>query len=136
MDGFRLDDGKWPIVVMTPPAYEMAQDEFERYLDRLSGLCERGAPCGIVFDVRNAPVMPADQRRSTAERIERDVKRYGWRCPCAIVVGSPIHAGVARVIMWLLKDPHPLATFSSLDAAERWALSALSLARETSSKAG
>jgi hypothetical protein len=136
MDGFRLDDSKWPIVLMTPPAYVMAQVEFGRYLDRLSRLCERGAPCGIVFDVRNAPVMPADQRRLTAERIERDVKRYGWKCPCAIVVVSPLHVGVAKVITWLLRDPHPLAAFSSIEAAERWALCELASERARVAKVG
>jgi hypothetical protein len=120
MESTRCDDSRWPIVRITTPAYTLDEGAFLRYLDRLTSYHERGEVFGFLFDVRKSPPMPADQRRMIAERIELDAERYGRRCPCALVVSSSMQRGVIKVIMWLLREPHPIAVFTSMDTAEAW----------------
>ncbi|HEY5962356.1 MAG TPA: STAS/SEC14 domain-containing protein [Polyangiaceae bacterium] len=120
METAQFDDSAWPIVRVTTPSYILNDEDYLRYLDQLTAFHERGERFGFLFDVRKSPAMPADQRRLTAERIDRDAAHYQRRCPCALVVASAIQRGVIRVVMWLLRDPHPVAVFSSIEQAEEW----------------
>ncbi|GEM_PF-3521462 len=120
MGSTQFDDSRWPIVRVTTPDYILDDAAFLTYLDALSSYHERGELFGFLFDVRSSPPMPAKQRRLIAERIEVDVARFGKRCPCALVVSNALQKGVAKVVMWLLHEPHPVSIFTSIPAAEEW----------------
>jgi hypothetical protein len=114
------DDSSWPIVVVTTPKYVMLPDEHALYLDRLSGYHRRGQLFGFVFDVRQSPAPTAEQRRQLAERIDRDAAQFGHRAPVALVVSSSVQSGVVKVIQWMLREPHPVEVFTSVEAAKAW----------------
>jgi len=120
MDSTRFDESRWPVVLITTPPYILDESAFLQYVDRLSSYHDRGEMFGFIFDVRQSPAMPADQRRLIAERIDRDAAYYGRRCPCALVVSTPLQRGVVKVVMWLLRDPHPVEVFITVEAAEAW----------------
>jgi len=116
----QFDDSSWPIVVVTTPKYVMLPDEHSEYLDRLSSYHERGQFFGFVFDVRLSPAPPAEQRRQLAERIDRDAATFGRRAPVALVVASAVQSGVIKVIQWMLREPHPVHLFTTVEAARAW----------------
>lgn len=124
----RFDESSWPIIVVTTPKYVMIPEEHTRYLDRISAYHRRGQLIGFVFDVRLSPPPPAEQRRQLAERIERDAARYGHRAPVALVVASAIQCGVIKVIQWMLREPHPVETFTTVEAAKQWLINTFALA--------
>ena len=125
MDSVRHDESQWPIVTATMPSHPIASDEFERHLSRVSSYYERGEPFGLIIDVRHSPSIPADQRRLTAERMDQDRKRFGYACPCAILVTSPMQSAVMQVLMWLTTNPGPLSAFSTPSQATQWLRSCL-----------
>ena len=116
----QIDASGWPVVVVTTPRHVMEPQEHSDYLDQLTSFHTRGEMFGFIFDVRLSPPPPAEQRRQLAERMDRDVKRFGRRAPCALVVANGIQSGVVKVIQWLLREPHPVQVFTSVDAARHW----------------
>jgi hypothetical protein len=120
MERVRYDDRRWPIVQITTPAHVMDAEEFETHLDCLTFFHERAEIFGFLFDVRKSPTPTAEQRRKIAERIERDFGLYGRKCPCAVVVANPLQIGVIKVILWLLREPHPVEVFQNVPDAEQW----------------
>lgn len=130
----QIDDSGWPIVVVTTPRHVMEPQEHAEYLDQLTNFHTRGQMFGFIFDVRISPPPPAEQRRQLAERIDRDAKRFDRRAPCALVVATGIQSGVVKVIQWLLRDPHPVQVFTSVEAARQWLETTWSLRPPNSSK--
>lgn len=123
----QYDDSSWPIVVVTTPKYVMLADEHSAYLDRLSAYHRRGQLFGFVFDVRQSPAPTAEQRRQLAERIDRDTVQFGRRAPVALVVSSSVQSGVIKVIQWMLREPHPVEVFTSVEAAKAWLMATFAL---------
>jgi hypothetical protein len=129
----QFDEGSWPIIVITTPKYVMLPEEHTQYLDRISSYHRRGQLIGFVFDVRQSPPPPPEQRRELAERIERDAARFAHRAPVALVVASAIQSGVIKVIQWMLREPHPVEIFLTIDAAKDWLTNTFALAPSKSS---
>ena len=130
----QIDDSGWPVVVVTTPRHVMEAREHTEYLDRLSSFHTRGQMFGFVFDVRQSPPPPAEQRRQLAERIDHDAKLYGRKAPCALVVATGIQSGVVKVIQWLMREPHPIQVFTSVEAAKQWLESELAGKTSSSSR--
>lgn len=130
----QIDDSGWPIVVVTTPQHVMEAREHTEYLDCLSSYHARGQMFGFIFDVRQSPPPPAEQRRQLAERIDHDAKLYRRKAPCALVVATGIQIGVVKVIQWLMREPHPVQVFTSVEAAKQWLESGWPLKTRSSSR--
>src|SRR4051812_13979234 len=117
-----IDDSRWPRVYATWPAQQLSDEDFEAMVREMSALVKRGRPYVIIHDARRAVRPTPKQRAFAAEQQKRDAEptRRLLR-GTALVVSSPLIAGVVRAVNWITPPPFPQQIFSTMDAAEKWA---------------
>jgi hypothetical protein len=117
-----IDESRWPVVMATWPADVMDDAEFNDMVATMSGFSKRGQPFVVVHDARRASRPTPKQRAHAAQQQKADETwtRKSLRA-VALVVSSPLVAGVATAINWISPPPYPQKFFSSLAEAQAWA---------------
>jgi hypothetical protein len=118
----EYDESRWPFVVVTKGPAVQSDAEFEQHLAKLRSYFQRGHGFGLVFDVRRAPILTADQRRILAERMDADIAEFGpLLCGVALVVSSGFSRGMLKAILWLRKSREPnMMPFADIGSALVW----------------
>jgi hypothetical protein len=122
MNEFRIDESRWPLVVVTFPASTTAQqyrDLFKQYV----ALSQRGDRIGYVIDMRSFnPIMaPAALRKVAAETFAQCRHHLVKATVCeARVVDNALTSGVLTAFDWLTGQKWPCANFTSMDEGHRW----------------
>ncbi|HEY4011910.1 MAG TPA: hypothetical protein VGM06_01120 [Polyangiaceae bacterium] len=102
----RYDDSEWPIVVVTLPAHELSEREFNENLREMGKYGERGGRFGFVVDTRGAPDPNAEHRRAIADFWDNCLRRHGeFFIGAAIVLSSSTGRAVFKAILWLRSSP-------------------------------
>lgn len=121
-----VDEARAPVYVVTFSG-AVTDAEFDRYLDELSVLTERGGQRALVYDARLASPARASQRRKQAEWMKRfDGAIRRSTAGIAFVIPSALVRGSLTAILWL----QPLAcqhlVTANLEHALGWARERLS----------
>jgi hypothetical protein len=102
MSSVAYDESEWPIVVVTLPAHELSDAEFDENLREMGRYGERGGRFGFVIDTRGAPDPNATRRRAIAEFWDACMRRHGdFFIGAAIVMSSSTGRAVFKAILWL-----------------------------------
>jgi hypothetical protein len=115
------DASRWPLVEVTWPTKAVSDEEFQRAVGELSAFSHRKQRFVTLHRAIKAARPTPNQRAFAAKQQAADapVSRR-WLCGVAVVVNSPLLAGVVTAINWLIPSPYPLRTFSSLNEAKAW----------------
>jgi hypothetical protein len=116
-----IDDSRWPLVVATWPAEQLSDEAFQEMLDHMGTFNLRREPYAVIHDARKATRPTPKQRAAAAARQAQDApltRRYIKAM--ALVVSSPLLAGVVTAITWIAPPPFPQKVFSSVEDAEAW----------------
>jgi hypothetical protein len=117
----HIDETRWPRVYVTWPNAALADEDFERAVEKLSGFVARGEPYVVIHDARMAVRPSPSQRAFAAAHQERGAKEAAlWLRGSAVVASNPLIAGVMRAINWIAPPTYPQRTFTSLEDAETW----------------
>lgn len=117
----EIDEKRWPKVYVVWPDKLLSEEEFRKGVTALSDFTRRGQPFVVLHDGRKAARPTATQRSFAAARQKADAD-YSRRFlkGSAMVVSSPVIAGVVTAINWVFPPPYPQKIFSSMDEAEEW----------------
>jgi hypothetical protein len=117
----QYDDSRWPILLVSMPQRVLTDQELDGVMEHLSEYSNRGVAFGIVMDVRNCPMLPANQRRQIAERIDRDtVRNPKAQCSTALVLSGSAQKAVFSVMLWLTTQPAPLHACTTVEEGIAW----------------
>jgi hypothetical protein len=104
----------------------MDEKTFDEHCKKSFGYFDRGQSFALVFDVRDSPPLPADQRRIIADHVDRRTAQHPHvRMVTAIVVSSAIQRGVVKAIVWLTRQPVPTEVVATVGEAVAWCQKAL-----------
>jgi hypothetical protein len=124
-----IDERRWPLVFATWPAEPLGDAEFEEMVLAMSRFTRRGEPYAVVHDARRAARPTPRQRAFAATHQQADAEASRrWLRGAALVVSTPLIAGVATAINWITPSPYPQKFFSSIESAEAWAVEQLETA--------
>jgi len=122
VEGFRVDESRWPIVVVTFPA-TVTIEEYRQLFNEYDRISARGERVGYVIDMRlfNPFKVNAAVRKQAAQTFDahRDVLMKVTVCE-ARALASPLTAGVLTAFDWLTGQKWPCKNFTSMEDAERW----------------
>lgn len=119
----NIDESRSPVVVVTMLRQPMRDEAFNAHLKGISALWRRGERFGLVVDVRDAPPLPAHQRRMVAENLDRQAEQHPYLLVgVAVVLSSGIQRGVVSVLTWLARRPFELQPFATVELGARWIL--------------
>jgi len=120
--GVTTNLGRWPIVVMTPPARPMTDQEFKDYLVWMEKhVTTRGETYTVINDVRHAPAPSAAQRKLVADHMERLRPITTRFCAgTAMVFESTLMRGIMTAIFWMSKPDYPTKVCATVDEAMGW----------------
>jgi hypothetical protein len=122
MAAVRIDDSRFPVVVVTFPG-SYSDPEFEDYLERMTRLLERKKKNVTILDARQASTTTAKQRAKQATWIKaHDALLKEFSCGSAFVIESALVRGALTAILWLQPMPVQHAVVPTMEAAEQWAL--------------
>jgi hypothetical protein len=122
----KYDESRWPIVIVKTPPHVVDAATFHEECKRAFGYYERGEAFALIYDVRESPPLPAEQRRIVAEFTDRYSAQYpNVRMVTAIVVASAVQRGVVKAINWLTRQPVPVGVVGTVDEAITWCQHAL-----------
>lgn len=125
MQGFRLDESRWPVVVMQVEG-GYAPHLLESRLRALSALIERKKPFALILDLNQF-------EGSSEGRIERIQRIRRWReetkgefdryCQGVAIVfyNRPVLRLIVGAFLLAIRKPFPHQLFGALDAAFVWA---------------
>jgi hypothetical protein len=117
----QVDESQWPRVVVKWPAEVLSDEEFRRVVLQISELTARRQLYAVIHDARVAVRATPVQRSFAAEEQKRTAElSRKWLAGAAIVVSSPLTAGVVTAINWISPPPYPQKVFSSMAEAEKW----------------
>ena len=122
MDDFRIDESRWPLVVVTYPplvTLEKYRALFKQYVD----LSRRGTKIGYLIDMRrfNPLLASASQRKLAAATFTEHREELVRATICeGRVVASSFTSGVLTAFDWLTGQKWPCANFTTKDEAEPW----------------
>ncbi len=122
----QFDESRWPIVIVKTPTQLMDAAAFDDHCKKSFGYYDRGQSFALVFDVRESPALPAEQRRAIAEITDRRSAAHpNVHMVTAIVVASAVQRGVVKAITWLTRQPVPIEIVGTVDQAIAWCERAL-----------
>ena len=122
----QYDESRRPIVIVKTPPHVVDAATFHEECKRAFGYYERGEAFALIYDVRESPTLPAEQRRTVAEFTDRYGAQYpNVRMVTAIVVASAVQRGVVKAINWLTRQPVPVGVVGTVDEAIAWCQHAL-----------
>jgi len=122
----EFDESRWPIVIVKTPSRIMDASAFDEHCRKAFGYYDRGESFALVFDVRESPPLPAEQRRAIAEITDRRSAQHpNVTMVTAIVVASAVQRGVVKAITWLTRQPVPVEIVTTVDDAVIWCQRAL-----------
>ena len=122
----QIDEGNWPKVYVTWPSEPLTDEEFRRGVMVMSDMTRRGQPFVVLHDGRKAARPSPTQRSFAAQRQKADAEHSRlWLKGSALVVASPVIAGVVTAINWVFPPPYPQKVFATLGDAEEWIQSQL-----------
>ena len=110
-------------MVVTPPV-PLSEQAFERMLGEMVRHLRQAEPYGLVFDLTNAVMPSATQRRQLSDHIrvnQESIRRYVRGL--AVVATSTALRGVTTAVFWVSPPPVEWRTFGLLEDAKRWAQS-------------
>lgn len=122
MEEFRIDESRWPLVVVTfPPTFtvERYRALFEKYV----ALSRRGERLSYLIDMRsfNPLHAGASHRKAAADTFAENRHLLIKVTVCeARVVASKLTSGVLTAFDWLTGQKWPCANFTSMAEAESW----------------
>ncbi len=125
MAAILIDESRFPLVVVTFPG-SYSDQEFDRYLETMSGLLQRRTKNVTVLDARQSGSPPAKQRAKQAAWMKDNralLEQYS--CGSAFVISSPIVRGALTAILWLQPMPVAHTVVATLAEAEQWAATRL-----------
>jgi hypothetical protein len=128
MATIEIDESRFPLVTVTFVG-QVAEYEFDRYLQTMSRVLQRRAKNAIVFDARRAANPNATQRSKQAAWLKshRDpIEKYS--CGSAFVIASAIIRGGLTAILWVAPIPGEHTVVATLAEGETWAIGRLSAA--------
>jgi hypothetical protein len=117
----EVDESRYPLVVVTFVG-QVAEYEFDRYLQTMSRVLQRQARNAIVFDASRAASPNAMRRSKQAAWLKshRDlIQKYS--CGSAFVIASAIVRGGLTAILWVSPIPGAHTVVGTLAEAETWA---------------
>ena len=120
MGQVTFDEKDEPLMRMT---YQGLCDdaEWQRHIDQMSEWARRGETYAVVIDARKVGRVPATQRKSIVEWIDRDRQHLKANCAGgALIFSNPIQQGLWTAIAWVTPTPIPVKIFRDIPAAEAW----------------
>jgi hypothetical protein len=120
MSRTRLDESRWPLVVLTAVG-EQSDEDFDAYLADADRLLSRREHHGVIFDARRAaPIGPKLRKRQVEWLRRNDLSLREYRVASGMVMSSAIQRGVFRAILWMQPLPYPYCIESSFEPARRF----------------
>jgi hypothetical protein len=113
-----IDVSAWPLVRIG--LYSVTPQLVDAFLTQLAEIAERG-PFVTVADARASSAPDANLRRQLFAGLQRIHDRGNWLAE-AIVMDNPILRGIVTAYSWVRSVKAPLAVFSTVESAERWAI--------------
>jgi hypothetical protein len=115
------DFSEWPIVAIRMPPWPLSPEALSSHLAAGEEPYRRGRPFGMLIIMGDHPPLPAVQRRAIAAAIKEHEAHYpGLNRGQAIVVRTNFERGIITAINWIAAPVHPMAAFTSVDAAKGW----------------
>jgi hypothetical protein len=117
MSKTRVDESRWPLVVLTAVG-EQTERDFEAYLADCDALLRRRQPYGTILDARRAAPIGATLRKRKVEWLLRnDALLRAYRVASGIVMSTALQRGVFRAIIWMRPLPFPYCVDTTLEGA-------------------
>ena len=112
------------VVVFVKPPVPMSDPGVDRMLAELVGHLERGQPYALVFDLTNAEMPSALQRRKLSDHMLANQQTI-QQCVrgMAVVTSSTVLRGITTAVFWVSPPPFEWRVFDLLDEATTWAKS-------------
>ena len=122
MGDFRIDESRWPLVVVTyPPIVTM--DEYRDLFRRYAAMSRRKQKIGYLIDMRafNPLMASASVRKAAADTFaeHREVLLRATACEARVVANS-LTSGILTAFDWLTGQKWPCANFTKVPDAEQW----------------
>lgn len=120
MSKTRLDDTRWPLVVLTAVG-DQTEAEFEAFLAESDALLRRRQPYGVIFDGRRAaPISPKLRQRMVRWLVRNDALLRFYVVASSVVMSTALQRGVFRAILWMRPLPFPYSIDTSLEDAREF----------------
>jgi hypothetical protein len=95
--------------------------EWQRHINQMSEWARRDEQYAVVIDAREVGKVPATQRRSIVDWINRDRQHLKTNCAGgALIFSSPVQQGLWTAIVWVTPTPIPVKIFRDVASAEAW----------------
>ena len=119
-----VQDGEWPLVVVSWPQRVVSEEEAEEVL-RLLAACYGRAHAVLHDGLRAGGLSPGARRLLAAhsQRYEDEIRR--WVVATAAVANSAWLRALIKTIQWVAPPPAPFAVFAAEHEAREWLLQAL-----------
>ena len=123
MGTIQLDDSRWPVIIITPPAHRVSDQDFANYLAHHRAVIQRhDSPYVIVVDLRENTGISPTQRQMLTDKMEADeVGESHAPVGCALVFRSALLRGMLTAIFWIRRPAHHVQVFGELERAVAWA---------------
>jgi hypothetical protein len=117
----RFDDSAWPLLHLTFSA-KPTDLQWARYLSETEQFLARGETFAMIYEVRQPQILTVRQVRMQVDWLARHEGELGRLCVgAAMVLYSPAHRGVLRVLMGLRRLPTDVHVCGSVDDGRAWA---------------
>ena len=121
MASILIDEGRWPIVVITWLGVPRDQD-FLSFLRRLEEFVARDEPFAVVFDTSHAGIPPRRYHEMQVEWDRRNAHRVArLQRGAAFVIKSPLVRILLQGYLLIQPLPCPSTVTSTLGEALEWA---------------
>jgi hypothetical protein len=119
-DEVEIDTSDFPLIVARYPA-AVSDEGLSRYLDALEALGRSGEAVAVMVDTRDSYLTPR-QRQVLGRSMTTTKARI---VACATVIRSPISRGVMTALLWMVRPPFEVRTFSTAAEARTYCLDRL-----------
>lgn len=121
MVSIRIDETRWPLVVISWPAEELEDDAIEEFIAASEARLARRELHLSLHDGIRAIGLTSKQRKRLAEHTRAmEPMLRDYMVAAAIVSPSAIVHGVVTAINWLAPPVFPQKVFSEAAEAEAW----------------
>ena len=115
------DRAAWPIFHVRLPRQRMSDADWHKHLEVIERLFQGRQRFALLIDALGAPPPFPKHRKVLGDKLRTWVSRDGERLAgLAVVLSSPMERGVFTAINWVVGQPYPNRTFSSVSEASLW----------------